>query len=453
MELKFLLKFLNIEKQYNLNLNCNVNITIDSRKVNKNDVFIGIKGKYFNGSDYAKDAIDKGAILAIVDDKEKSDNKNIFYVKNSIKFLGDLANTWRDEINPVIFGITGSSGKTTVKEIVSIILQNSYGSNKVLTTLGNFNNHIGLPLTFLSLKKHHKYAVIEMGMNHYGEIEYLSKIVKPDYALINNIQRAHIGCGFNSLEEIAKAKSEIFTGLKPHKTVILPADDKQYEFLKKLSLQFKQITFGIKKGDFKPFDINLNSLYSTFSVNYLGSKIELFLPIPGLHNISNALAAIAMASDLKISSKIIVNSIKNFKPIIGRLNILKLKDDITLINDSYNSNPDSMKFAIDVLSKFNTTKILIAGDMGELGDKSLDYHFEIGKYAKDKKIDIALFVGDLTKYSKDAFGYNSIYFYSKDSLINYLLNNLKSPCTILIKGSRFMGMEYIFLKLKEKLMD
>ncbi|MCV2503082.1 MAG: UDP-N-acetylmuramoyl-tripeptide--D-alanyl-D-alanine ligase [Neisseriaceae bacterium] len=424
------------------------NIVINSRIAQKGDVFFAIKGENFDGHQFIKDVLDKG-VLAVVASDSTIQNDKIILVDDTVKALGLLAQKWREKINPHVLGITGSSGKTTVKELTATILQSIYGQDKVLSTQGNLNNHLGVPLTLLKLSESHHFAVIEMGMNHFGELSYLTQIAKPNVALINNVLRAHIGCGFESVEDIALAKSEILEGLDDSGIAVLPKDSPQFELLLQKAGQHLIRTFGLESADIYATDIKTEALFSECIVHTPIGVAKIHIPLPGLHNVNNVLAVFALLIDIPdIQLKEIAKSLNNYQSKPGRFFISHLNNGSSLIDDSYNANPDSMKAALSVLANMPNQKIFVMGDMAELGDNTQAMHQEIGKYAKQIGIDYLLAIGDMSRLAADSFGNHAEHYENKHDLLLRLKELLHDNSSILVKGSRFMKMEEISQEIK-----
>ena len=343
-------------------------------------------------------------------------------------------------INPKVIAVTGSNGKTTTKEIIASILQQEYSEKELLIAQGNFNNDIGLPLTILRLNESHKITVLEMGMNHKGEIEDLTRITPPDVAVITNIGDAHIE-NFESKDGIAAAKKEILTNISKKSFVILPRDDKYFEFLVTDLLSANIITFGkSNEADIRcATKDNLITRYFLLD-KFLDAKCSMI----GDHNIMNIMAAIGVAQALKISINSIKNGIESFKGVAGRLELKYAKNGATIIDDSYNSNPSSMIAAIDVLaSHTNSHKLLVIGDMAELGKQSQRLHSDIIKYINDSDISHTFAIGDCMKQPiTNNIKYGSWY-NSKNDLIKELRALMREDSVVLFKGSRLMKMEEI----------
>ncbi|MBR5675257.1 MAG: UDP-N-acetylmuramoyl-tripeptide--D-alanyl-D-alanine ligase [Neisseriaceae bacterium] len=416
-------------------------ITTDSRTVQKNDVFFALLGDNFDGHDFVDEVLSKGAVC-VVSRADCAEKSGCLKVDDTLAALGKLAHAWRNK-NPqvTVLAITGSSGKTTVKEMTAAILRRKFGNDAVLATLGNLNNHIGLPLTLLRLRHNHQYAVLEMGMNHFGELTYLTHIANPNIALINNALNAHIGNDFNGVADIAKAKSEIYAGLNKG-IAIYPNNDTNKTIFQAACGENVQRTFGIQNGDIAADNIQLHPTECKFTLNIKGISVAVKLPAAGRHNVLNAAAAAALCADC-VSPDDIAVGLKDYKPVGSRLRMISTDLGVRVIDDTYNANPDSMKAAIDVLAAFNAPRIFVMGDMGELGEQAADFHREIGKYAQEKGIEYALFTGELSQNAAEAFGENGKWFENKNALTEYLKSLIKPQTTVLIKGSRFMKMEEV----------
>ena len=414
-------------------------ISINSKDINKNDLFIGIKGEKFDGDNFAEGAIKKGAIAALISKDIKSVSNKII-VKDGREALGKIAQYWKTQSKLPLVAITGSNGKTTTKEMVGSILTFHHKSKaKLLMSQGNFNNDIGLPLSLLKVKKIHQCAVVEMGMNHEGEIRYLSEIAKPDIAVITNIAEAHIEF-FGSKKGIAKAKSEIFEGLKKNGIAVINRDDEFYSLLKKATRNKKIITFGLNTKS----DVSVKKIIREIAqIKTPKGQLDIKIKLKGEHNLKNALAAIAVGIAMKIPLETIKKGIEAIKPVHGRLEFKKGLYGSIVIDDTYNANPESMRAAIDVLAKQDREQILIIGDMGELGKKAAQYHKSIGDYIKKKKILDVIGTGKLTKHTIDKCKGNAKWFDDKKPLIKYIKTKMKKNTCVLVKGSRFMKMEEI----------
>ena len=416
-------------------------ISINSKKIKKDDIFIAIKGLNFDGHDYINEAFKNGAIAAIISDEEKI-SKNTILVNDTKKSLADIASLILMKFKPFVIGITGSNGKTTTKELIKSILDSNYGTNKILATQANYNNDIGLPLTIFNLNSEHSHIVLEMGMNHPKEISYLANIAPPNFAVITNIGEAHIE-NFKNREAIANEKKDILRNLKAEGTAILPKDSEFFNFLVKDLKNVKVLSFGMRKDA----DISCELLdHKKILIKTPKYDLEIKSKLLGHNNISNILAAVTCAYQLKINPTKIKEGIENITPIPSRLELKEGKKRAAIIDDTYNANPSSFLSAIEVLNEFPGKKILVIGDMAELGENSRIYHQELSRSIKETKIDITLGLGKYTKEIITLLGRNNTWFRSKDDLVKHLYSCMKGS-TILVKGSRSMKMEEIVKKL------
>ena len=426
-------------------------VLIDSRQVQAGDLFVALEGENRDGHDFVADVLSRGA-FALVSRDDCTGLSGCLAVPDTLAALQTLAAAWRRAVNPQVFGITGSSGKTTVKEMLAAVLRAKFGADAVLATAGNFNNHIGLPLTLLALRDTHRYAVIEMGMNHAGELAALTRIARPDAALVNNAQRAHVGCGFDGTADIARAKSEIYQGLAANGTALVPLEDAHADIFQAAcaALGVNTQTFGIERGDVHAQNIVLEPLESRFELVHGGETAAVSLPAPGRHNVANACAAAALALHAGLTLPEIAAGLARFANIKGRLQRKAGIRNSLIIDDSYNANPDSMKAAIDVLAALPSPRIFVMGDMGELGDDEAGaMHAEIGAYARDKGIEAAYFVGDYSVEAAETFGADGLWFAAKDPLIQVITHVLPENASVLVKGSRFMEMEEVVAELTD----
>ena len=396
-----------------------------------------------DGHDYIESAISKGA-MAVVCQRPPSSKIPYILVDDSLLALKDIASWYRMQLDIPIVAITGSVGKTSSKEFVSSVLSQKFS---VLKTQGNYNNEIGLPLTILQIRKDHEIAVLEMGINDFGEMHRLSKIAKPDYCLITNIGECHLE-KLGSRQGVLKAKSEIFDFMGEDGVTILNGDDDLLSTIKNVKDK-TPIRYGFSKANSVYADkIISNGLLGSTCDIHIGNKlITVNIPMPGNHMILNALAAASIGMVLGLSNKEITLGIEQIKPVSGRNNIIKLKK-YTVIDDCYNANPVSMKAAIDLLLMANTRKVAILGDMGELGQEEDELNKEIGIYAANKNVNIIICVGKLSSYmydgAKEVLGNNQdrlFYFKTKEDLLKMLPDILEPGDTILIKASHFMAFD------------
>ena len=420
----------------------------DSRAIVSGQLFVAIKGEHFDGNQYAETAIEQGATAVLVSDANTT-AKPAILVGDTRLALGQLAQYWRNQFDIPVIAITGSNGKTTTKEMLAAILSvATKDAQKVLSTVGNLNNDIGMPLTLLKLRQQHAYAVIEMGMNHLGEIDYLSCIAQPTVALINNAGTAHIG-ELGSRDNIAKAKGEIFNGLSANGVAVLNADDAFFALWQSLTLGKKFVTFGLNQAagvtaEYAEVD-GVNHLQLTTSEGKVSFKLHMF----GKHNISNALAASAAAVALGVSNQDIANGLENMQAVHSRLQRKLGFNGAALIDDTYNANPDSMKAAIDVLAAIDSHSVFVMGDMGELGADEANMHAEIGSYAKQKGVKNLLTFGVLSANATASFGEGAQHFSILEDVIAKAKSLMQKDITVLVKGSRFMKMERVVNGLTE----
>lgn len=425
------------------------NFSKDTRTINKNDVYVGIKGDVFDGNNYYEEAFNKGASCCILDnindntDLSKYKDKTIIKVEDTIKFIQELARYKRSMYNIPVIAVTGSVGKTSTKDIIYEVVKTKY---KTLKTEGNQNNHIGLPFTILKLKDEEA-LVTEMGMNHLGEISLLASIAKPTIAVITNIGTAHIG-NLGSRENILKAKLEITEPLSKDNTLIINNDnDLLHKEVNNLKEKFKLVTIGINnKSDYNATEIKDNIFSSSFKINNDNININ----VGSEAFIYNSLVAYAVGQTLKIESDKIAKAINNFKLSPHRLEKIELNNNITLIDDTYNANLDSMLNSLSILSKVtNRRRVAILGDILELGSFSEEIHRNIGKSINSNKLDILITIGNESKYIKEEainnmFPKNKIYSFNnyQDSL-NELKNILKENDIVLLKASHGMQLTKI----------
>ena len=417
---------MNINELYIYFLECE-DISTDSRSVKKNSLFFALKGDNFDGNKYALEALNKGAKYAIIDDSNLK-NPNFIKVQNVLNSLQELSTFHRIQLSKTkIIALTGSNGKTTTKELIHSVLSKKY---KTVSTLGNLNNHIGVPLSLLKIKKDSNFAVIEMGANHIGEIAFLTNLVKPDYGYITNFGKAHLE-GFGGIKGVIKGKTELYNWLiENKKPILINSDDK----IQKKFTNSKSILFGKKiQSQFVFKEFNEDFVSVGYNEHNIKSKLI------GGYNFSNIIAAISFGLYFKIDIKSIQNAIENYTPKNNRSEVLNTKDK-KIILDAYNANPTSMRLAIDSFFKLSGSKALILADMLELGVYSNDEHLEIINHLEKENTGKTYLVGEeFYKLKKES---NSISFYkTKNELILEISNNKILEKNILIKGSRAMKME------------
>jgi len=413
-------------------------VSTDTRSLQPGDLYVALAGENFDGHNYLDQAEKAGAAAAVI---QKSVQTNLprIKVKDTRKALGDLAAAWRQLFNGSVVAITGSNGKTTVKEMTAAILSEQ---GEVLATKGNFNNDIGLPHTLLRMNKEN-YAVIEMGANHSGEIAYLTNVTKPDVAVITNAGPAHLE-GFGSIQGVAKAKGEIYQGLDKQGIAVINLDDEYADYWLSLNDQRKTLTFSMDDasadvcGEWKPATNG-----GKLNVKFKDESLIIDLQLHGVHNAMNALAAISLAEALQIPRAKMIKALNEFKSVDGRLNFHQINDSLVVIDDTYNANPASLKAGIDVLGELSGEHWLVLGDMGELGDEGKNIHFDMGVHAKKAGVNTLLAVGDASRYAVEAFGAEAMFFETKDDLVKFVKQHESEKVNILVKGSRFMRMEEV----------
>lgn len=414
----------------------------DSRQIEAGQLFVALKGANFDGNLYAAEAVQRGAVAALVSDSGLR-GFPMLLVADTRLALGQLAKHWRSQFKAPLVAVTGSNGKTTTKEMLTAILAVTAGArDQVHSTYGNLNNDIGLPLTLLRIRENHRYVVAEMGMNHLGEIDYLTRLAQPDVALINNAGTAHIG-ELGSRENIAKAKGEIFSGLSATGTAVINVDSEFADYWKSLNPNRKVITFGFQaQADVHASYHESDGVYHVMLTTPNGT-VQVDLHVPGIHNLSNALAASAAAYALGVSNVDIAKGLASFRGVYGRLERKQGLQGACLIDDTYNANPDSMRAAIDVLAHEVGKKILVLGDMGELGEDAKAMHGQMGAYAKACGITRLFCLGELSQEMVHAFGSGAQHFASVEALATGVQAELSKDTVVLIKGSRFMRMERV----------
>ncbi|HWA11643.1 MAG TPA: UDP-N-acetylmuramoyl-tripeptide--D-alanyl-D-alanine ligase [Burkholderiales bacterium] len=419
-------------------------VTTDSRDIRAGDLFFGIRGERFDGQAFADQALRAGAAAVVVTDPAAvtSRDARMLVVADARIALGQLAAYWRSRFPAPVIGITGSNGKTTVKELLASILRQAAGEDGVLATAGNLNNDIGMPLTLLSMREGHRYAAIEMGMNHLGEIAYLSRIARPNVALINNAGSAHIG-ELGSLEAIARAKGEIFEGLDKDGTAVINSDDAQADYWRGLARGRRIVDFGLDRKAAVSARYELTPAGSLVTIRTPADSVVATLNVPGLHNVRNALAAATAAYALSIPAAAIAAGLGAYRGVKGRLQASRAASGATIIDDTYNANPESMKAAISVLAARSGAKLFVMGDMGELGEGAEDLHAAIGEFARRAGVDRLYALGRMSAAAVRSFGAQARHFESLEALAAAVAADAGTDDTILVKGSRFMRMERV----------
>jgi UDP-N-acetylmuramoyl-tripeptide--D-alanyl-D-alanine ligase len=413
-------------------------VSVDSRAIEAGMLFVALRGPNHDGHDHVADALAAGAAAALVERPLPLAIPQLV-VDDSRLALGRLAAAWRRELQTVLVGVTGSNGKTTVKEMCAAILSRA---GTTLSTRGNLNNDIGLPLTLLRLSPDHRYGVIEMGANHPGEIAYLTKLAAPQVAIITNAAPAHLE-GFGDVEGVARAKGEIFSGLSEEGVAVLNADDDFAALWQQLSGSHRTLRFGLTRSA----DVGARGLGDVH-----GSELEVLtplggfhldLPLPGRHNIMNALAAVCAALALNIEFEDIVAGLESLAAVKGRLTTRTGRNGATILDDSYNANPASLHAGLQVLAGCGGRRLLALGDMGELGENAEALHRQAGRQARELGIDGLYASGNLSRHASEAYGEGGHFYEQQQQLIEALLPQMSKEVTVLVKGSRSSRMERV----------
>lgn len=418
-------------------------ICIDSRLIEPGNLFVAIAGDRFDGHDFILEVVAKGALAVVVNRVMDGITVPQLVVPDTLDALAKIATAHRQTMTSPVIALTGSNGKTTVKEMIAAILPPPSHATK-----GNLNNHIGAPLSVLQMNSEHRYAVFELGANHSGEIAHTVAIVRPDVTLINNIAPAHVE-GFGSIDGVARAKGEIHQGLSVNGTAIINDDDAYAHFWDKLLVDKKTLRFSaINPADVYAQDVRFDTHgRGHFSLILPNAQVDIELQVPGLHNVRNALAAAACCYAIGISVQDIQSGLANFSGVKGRMTILAGKNNSTIIDDTYNANLRSVLTGLEVLAARPGRKIFVFGDMGELGDWATQHHQEVGLAARQLGIDALMCCGSYSLLTAQAFGEGGRHFSTQDELAQILLKELAPDTSVLVKGSRSSAMEKIVYKL------
>ncbi len=439
MTLQELAKILNVSLTNNTAF---TGISIDSRTLSPGNLFIAIIGESTDGHHYLAEAAAKGAVAVVASRPVETTLPQIL-VQDTTAALGQIGTAWRKQFNLPIIAVTGSNGKTTLKNMIANILlaaANNNG-NEVLATQGTLNNQWGLPLTLARLGKEHRYAVIEMGMNHFGEIDYLTHLTSPTVATITNAAACHLE-GLGDIAGVARAKGEIFGGLATDGIAVLNRDDAFFPYWHGIIGEKRFITFGYHPDADVRTDYN-DEHKGPLTVETPSGVIMLTLPLIGKHNVTNSLAAIAATLAINIHPNAIKQGIETTKPAPGRLQLHELVNDVKIIDDTYNANPFSLQAAVNALTQFAGKKILVLGDMRELGPEAESLHFAAGENIRKAGVDFLFTYGELSAQSAQAFGEGAYHFSDQEKLLQALQPLLQTAVTILVKGSRSMRMEKV----------
>lgn len=419
-------------------------ISHDTRTLKPGNLYIAIRGERFDGHDFIEEAYKKGAKAALISRKLQSSLPQLL-VEDTLNALGKVVRSWRDCFSLPIVGVTGSNGKTTTKNMIASILHAACreDASQILATHGTLNNNIGLPLTLSQLNRNHRYAVIEMGMNHFNEIAYLTRLAKPTVALITNAAESHIEF-LKNVAGVARAKGEIFLGLSHTGTAILNRDDTYFEYWRGSIANRTYLTFGLQNS---AADVSAQLNGTQFTLQTPRGNINVTLPLLGNHNIMNALAATAATLAMNIDLAFIKKGLENVRAEPGRMRQYHLPNGVRIIDDGYNANPFSLQAAVNALVSLTGTKIIVLGDMKELGPDEKQIHFTAGQNIRKAGIDYLFTFGNLSAATTEGFGKNAQHFTEKEKLLAALQPYIKKDVTILIKGSRSMRMKDIVAKI------
>lgn len=423
-------------------------VSTDTRTVTSGQLFVALKGPNYDAHDFVQDAVNKGAAGVLVQQKQEIETPQIVVPDTQVA-LGQLASAWRQQFSIPVIAITGSNGKTTVKEMITSILKQQ---GSVLSTRGNLNNEIGVPLTLLQLIASHDSAVIEEGASHPGDIAYLTQLVQPTVAVVTNAAGAHLE-GFGSMDTVARTKGELFELLPEDGTAIINADDEYASLWKSLAGKRNILTFGLSasadvQGVFPEVTNNASQDIDKLKGSQLKIKTpegecSVFVPLMGRHNAMNALAAMAAALAVGVKLDVIKKGLESVKPVSGRLDWKAGVNNAGIIDDTYNANPASLNVALDVLSTYPGDRYLALGDMAELGEKSEDFHEQAGRQARDSGVSHLYAIGEYSRFAVEAFGEQAWHFSAQEQMVNRLREDMNENVTLLVKGSRSSRMDQV----------
>jgi len=419
-------------------------VCTDSRTVKAGDLFVALRGERFDGHSFVAQAAAAGAAAALIDRAFAGTPPGlpVAAVADTTRALAKLAAHWRRQFDIPLIAVAGSNGKTTVKEMIAACLRTHFGDAAVLATRGNLNNHIGVPLTLLSLRAAHRVAVVEIGMNHPGETGQLAAIAAPTIAVINNAQREHQEF-MHSVADVAVEHASLIHALPGDGVAVINADDAHAGVWRKAAEQRAVRDFGLQAGAKVSARCTIQSGSSRLNVVTPAEQAVLDLPLAGEHNVRNALAAIAAATAAGVPLAACVQALSRFVAVRGRLQVKTGVRGATLIDDTYNANPDSVRAAIDVLARAPGRRLLVLADMGEVGGQGVAFHEEAGAYARAAGVERLYALGDLAAAAARAFGAGARHYVRIEELLADVKNDLGPQTTLLVKGSRFMQMERV----------
>ena len=428
-----------------------LNVCTDSRTLKSGDLFVALRGERFDGHDFVAKAAAAGAVAALIDRAHvQAAPLPVAAVDDTTVALGELAAHWRHQFSIPVVAVAGSNGKTTVKEMIAACLRMHFGEGAVLATRGNLNNHIGLPLTLLTLRSAHRVGVVEVGMNHPGETAELARIAAPTVAVVNNAQREHQEF-MRSVADVASEHASLVEALPAEGIAVINADDAHAAVWRKAAGARTVRDFGFSAGAAVTASCELQATSARLAVRTPEGAAVLDLPLAGEHNARNALAAIAAATAAGAALDACVRALGGFSAVKGRLQISRGRHGAQLIDDTYNANPDSVRAAIEVLARAPGRKLLVLGDMGEVGTQGRDFHVEIGAHARDCGIDALYAMGELATHAVRAFGDGARHYAAIEALLVDVGAALGPQVTVLVKGSRFMQMERVVRSLEDSM--
>jgi len=417
-------------------------VSINSQTIEAGNVFVALRGERFDAHDFLADVAARGAAAVVVERVPAGFSLPALIVPDTRVALGQIANFWRRRFAIPVIGVTGSNGKTTVKEMIAAILEATYGAGHYLSTRGNLNNDIGVPLTLCRLEPTHRAAVIEMGMNHPGEIARLADIAGPTVAVVNNAQREHQEF-MASVAAVAAENGAVISALAADGTAVFPADDAFTPLWQSLAGSRRVLHFALTGVATLTCSAKPNHFGSDLVIHADGHDFPVTLAAAGVHNVRNALAAAAATLAIGIAPHTVARGLASFVPVAGRLQRKSASNGALLIDDTYNANPDSVRAAIDVLAAASAPRMLVLGDMGEVGSEGVAFHQEIGSYARQSHIDQLFTLGSLARHASHAFGSQALHFDDMDKLNQAISSHIVPDASILVKGSRFMKMERV----------
>jgi UDP-N-acetylmuramoyl-tripeptide--D-alanyl-D-alanine ligase len=420
-------------------------VTTNSKAVEPGNLFVALRGERFDAHDFLADVVASGAAAVVVERLPDGLDIPALIVPDTRYALGQIAQVWRRRFNIPVIGVTGSNGKTTVKEMIASILSTEFGEQNYLATRGNLNNEIGVPLTLFNLNTQHRAAVVEMGMNHPGEIARLAQIALPTVGLVNNAQREHQEF-MASVAAVAEENGAVINGLADDGCAVFPADDEFAPLWTAYAGSRNLLSFALDKQAAVTAQWTPNDFGSQVAINARGERVSFVLSAAGEHNVRNALAACAATIAIGIDLQSVARGLSAFMPVAGRLQKKQAANGAIVIDDTYNANPDSVRAAIDVLANAPSPRTLVLGDMGEVGSEGVAFHEEIGEYARTRHIDQLFTVGELARHASRAFGRPARHFETMETL-NEEVASVPPGASVLVKGSRFMQMERVVQRL------